>query len=144
MDRIELRFRILFEYYNELHSEPKVRALQADNTIRKMDVPDFEKNAAQIWLVDSGYVNGSVHGSLGTTIQHALISRINNSGIDYVESVMDVAFTKIKDKFKDMEHLSKTEKIQKFAKECLNYPPATEICQITYAAIIEHMTHASS
>ena len=43
MDRSELRFRILFEYYNELHSEPKKRELQADRVVQRMDVPDFEK-----------------------------------------------------------------------------------------------------
>ena len=144
MDRVELRFRILFEYYNEMHSASKEIALQADNNIHEMDIPDFEKNAAQIWLIDSGYVEGSFQGDFGTPIPSALISRINNIGIDYVESVIDIAFTEIKDKFKDIEQLSKTEKIQKFAEECLNYPIANEICQITYAAIVEYITHTSN
>ena len=52
--------------------------------------------------------------------------------------------TKIKDKFKGIEQLSKTEKIQKFAEECLNSPITNEICQITYAAIVECIIHASS
>ena len=142
MDRSELRFRILFEYYNELHSEPKKLELQADRVIQRMDIPDFEKNAAKVWLVESGYVKGKIIGSLGSTVPFPIISRINNHGIDFVESVMDAAFTKIKDKFEDIKEISKIERIQKFAKECLDYPLANKMCEVTYAAIVEFINNA--
>ena len=144
MDRSELRFRILFEYYNELHSPAKEMKLQADQVVRKMEVADYEKNAAQVWLIDSGYVEGSLHGSSESPVPHPLISRINSYGINFVESVMDTAFTKIKDEFEDINELSKIERIQKFAKECLDYPLANRMCEITYAAIVEFINNASS
>ena len=144
MDRTELRFRILFEYYVELHSEPKEMQNQANNNISKINVPEFEKNAAQLWLMDSGYVVGSHMSQFGTGVPHTIISRINNLGIDYVESVMNIAFTEIKDKFDGIEKLSKTERIQRFAKECLNYPISNEICKITYDAIVKFMDNAGS
>lgn len=144
MDRTELRFRILFEYYNELHSEPKERELQADRIVHKMIVPDYEKNAAQVWLIDSGYVEGHIIGGIGSPVTQTIISRITNYGINYVESVIDAAFTKIKVKFEDIENLSKVERIQKFAKECLDYPFANKMCEITYAAIVEFINNASS
>ena len=143
MDRSELRFRILFEYYNELHSPVKEMKLRADQVVRKMEVADYEKNAAQVWLIDSGYVEGRHCGSFEGPVSHPLISRINSYGINFVESVMDTAFTKIKNKFKDINELSKIERIQKFAKECLDYPLANKMCEITYAAIVEFINNAS-
>jgi len=143
MDRPELRFRILFEYYDELHSPPRERDDSADQRIRIMDIPDHEKIPAQVWLIDSGYVDGENSGSLGSNVPMPFINRINAYGINFVESVMDTAFTEIKGKFEDVDKLSKTEKIVKFSKECLNNPITKEMCKITYQAIVSSMTGQS-
>ena len=137
MNRPELRFRILFEYYDELHSPKRERGDFAQNRVRNMDVPDHEKNAAQVWLVDSGLVNGKNSGSMGSPTQMPFITRINSRGINYVESVMDTAFTQTK--FENVGDLSKTEKILKFSKECLNNLTSKEICKITLEAIVSGM-----
>ena len=140
MDRSELRFRILFEYYDEFHSPPREREQMADRRVQKMDVPEHEKDAAQAWLIDSGYVNGEVSGVSGSTAPLPFISRINSFGINFVESVMDTAFTNIKGKFDDVDQLSKIEKITRFSKECLNNPVTQGMCKITYQAIVDLMT----
>jgi len=133
MNRPELRFRILFEYYDELHSPKREREDFADMKVRNMDVPDHEKNAAQVWLIDSGLVEGENTGALGTPTPMSFINRINSHGINYVESVMDEAFTQTK--FENVGELTKTEKILKFSQECLNNPTTKEICKITLEAI---------
>ena len=51
MDRNELRFRILFYYYQELHSKDRTK-YDVRTKIQKIAVPDHEKNVAQIWLTD--------------------------------------------------------------------------------------------
>lgn len=140
MDRQELRFRILFEYYEEIHHDNPDRGNDAYARIRNMDISDNEKNAAQVWLVDSGYVEGENSDSSGSRIPHPFISRINSYGINFVESVMDAAFTQIKDKFEDVTNLSKTERIQRFAKDCLNHPASATICKVTYEAIVNYMS----
>jgi len=143
MDRTELRFRILFEYYDELHSPQRERENMADKRIQRLDISEHEKTAAQVWLIDSGYVNGENSGYSGSNIPIPFISRINSSGINFVESVMDTAFTTIKGKFEDMDKLSKLEKIKKFSKECLNNPTTQEMCKITYQAIVNLMTNST-
>ena len=54
---------------------------------------DVEKRAAEIWLIDKDLVEGQViaHGRINTPC----IGRINGSGIDVVESVLDSTFTEI-------------------------------------------------
>lgn len=143
MDRPELRFRILFEYYDELHSPPRERENMADQRVQRMDVLDYEKNAAQVWLIDSGYVDGENTGHLGSNQPIPFINRINAYGINFVESVIDTAFTKIAGKFDDVDKLSKVEKLKKFSKECLNNPTTHEICKITYEAIVNYMTNST-
>jgi len=141
MDRPELRFRILFEYYDELHS-PYSDDRVANERVRKMDAPDYEKNAAQVWLIDSGYVRGK-NEIVGASSPMPFVNGINANGINFVESIMDTAFTKIKGKFEDVDKLSKTERIIKFSKECLNNPATQEMCKITYQAIVDLMTRSS-
>ena len=137
MDRPEIRFRILFEYYEELHSPPRESEDMADMRVRNMELPKHEKSAAQVWLIDSGLVDGENSGHVGSPIPIPFISRINAHGIDYVESVMDTAFTQVK--FEDVGKLSKTEKISKFSKDCLKHPVTQEICKVTLAAIVKGM-----
>ena len=143
MDRPELRFRILFEYYDELHSPPRERENMADQRVRRMDIPDYEKNAAQVWLIDSGDVDGENTGHLGSNQPMPFINRINAYGINFVESVMNTAFTNIKGKFENIDKLSKLDRIKQFSKECLNNPTTQEMCKITYQAIIDLMTNSS-
>ena len=140
VDRPELRFRLLFEYYQDFHSEKHKHGEEAQSRISKMDISDVEKNAALNWLIDSNFVEGSIHHYGGNNIAYPFISRINNHGINYVESVMDLSFTQIKDKFPDINKLDKTERIKKFATECLRHPATSEICKATYDAIINFMT----
>ena len=109
---------------------------------QRIDIPEHEKNAAQAWLIDSGYVNGENHGIHGSSQPLPFISRINSYGINFVESVMDAAFTKIEGKFEDVDKLSKLEKIKKFSKECLNNSTTQEMCKITYQAIVNLMTQS--
>ena len=144
MDRAELRFRILFEYYNELHSEPLEGRSRADTNIQKLTFLNFEVNAAKVWLIDSGYLDGNVTSALGYTGPYPIISRINSNGINFVEMVMDKAFTQIKDEFKDIKALSKTDRIIKFSKECLNNPTVQGMCQATYSAIVELMSKSGA
>ena len=141
MDRPELRFRILFEYYQELHSEESTK-YSASNRIRDLDVSEAEKRAAEMWLIESNYVEGRIGGNLGSTIPTTYIIRINNHGIDFVECVMDVAFTEIANDIEIPE--TKLDRIKKFAAECLNNPATSEMCKATYKAIVKHMNSFSS
>ncbi len=141
MDRNELRFRILFEYYQELHSEwSEQRDDDAYTKIKNMDLQKYEKNAAKIWLIDSGYVHGSLTPYSGSPIPIPIISRINDRGINWIESIMNTAFTEIKDKFKDITKLDKTDRIKKFANECVNNPITNEMCRITFEAIRSYLS----
>lgn len=141
VDRPELRFRILFEYYNELHS-PQSDDSVVNDKIEKIDVADFEKNAAQVWLIDSGFVRGK-NEYVGGTSPIPFISGINARGINFVESVMDTAFTEIKDKFDDIGKLSKTERITKFSEECLHHPIDNKMCKVTLQAVVDFMTKST-
>ena len=143
MDRPEIRFRILFEYYDEFHSPQRESEDMADRRVQRMNLPDHEKRAAQAWLIDSGYVNGKNSGAIGSSLPIPFISRINSFGINFVESIMDTAFTKIQCKFENIDKLSKLDKIAQFSKECLNNPTTQEICKITYQAIVDLMTRSS-
>ena len=129
MDRKELRFRILFEYYNDLHSPggnvgEKVRAIGADEN---------EERAAKIWLIDERHVEGAVrHYSTGPS---PFIGRINSTGITFVERVMDGAFTPISGEDEAFDSLSKSDKIKRFASDCLGSPATGLVCEATYEAI---------
>ena len=130
MDRKELRFRILFEYYNDLHSDDRV----APSKVKAIEVDDAEKRAAGIWLIDEGYVEGQIHG-YGRGVVLPNIGRINSRGINFVESVMDGAFTEIRGRDEGFDSLSKTDKIKRFAAECLGSPATGQLCSATYEAI---------
>ena len=136
MDRRELRFRILFEYYERCHSPDNYNP---EDKINKIDMPEYEKKAAKTWLIDSNFVEGKVnsHG-MGRTLP--AIMRINNYGIDFVESVMDTALTRVEKNHKSNGALSKTDKIKKFSTECLNNPTTGTLCKATFDAIITIMT----
>ncbi len=140
MDRPELRFRILFEYYQEFHHAQINSEKSADDRVQDMDIEKNEKNAAKIWLIDSKLLEGSNMGHMGSPIPIPFIGRINSTGINYVEYVMDKAFTKIKSEFKDLEELSKTERIKVFAKHCINNPITDKMCTVTCEAIVKCMT----
>ena len=131
MDRSELRFRILFEYYNRLYSgadydpHAKIMEINADYN---------EKQAAKVWLIDALLVEGEVRiAAMGD--YHPIIGRINSRGCDIVESVMDSTFTEIKSKDGGFDSLSKTDKIKRFAADCLGSPAAGPLCEATYEAI---------
>ena len=69
------------------------------------------------------------------------IGRINSRGIDFVESVMDDAFTQIKGEFTDIDKLTTTDKITTFAKKCLKSSTTGKMCQATFDAIIKYMAN---
>lgn len=131
MDRKELRFRILFEYYNRLHSGIEYNP---DVKIKAIDADDAEKRAAKTWLIDEHLVIGQVNPYMGGRI-YPTIGRINSNGINFVESVMDSAFTEIKGKDDGFDSLSKTDKIKRFAADCLGSPVAGPLCKATLDAI---------
>ena len=134
MDRKELRFRILFEYYSDFHSGSR----GAGDKVGAIDADGNEKRAAEIWLIDEGYIRGqSRPDSFGTF--HPIIDRINSLGINFVESVMDGAFTEIRGKDESFDTLSKTDKIKRFAAECLGNPATGQLCRATYEAIVDFM-----
>ena len=134
MDRKELRFRILFEHYNRNHSGANYN-LRAK--IRTIDASDNEKWAAGIWLIDEGLVEGQVIVQVG--IRFPNIGRINSKGVNFVESVMDGAFTEIRGKDEGFDALSKADKIKRFVAECLNDPTTGALCKATYEAIASLM-----
>ena len=140
MDRHELRFRILVEYYNEFHNGYNHED-SAQKRTNAMDVLKNEINAAKNWLIDSNFVNGAAMDTFGSPIPISNIVRINNYGVDYVESVMDTVFEE--KNIPGMEDLSKAEKLVKFTKECLG-PSKGEICRMAYDAIIKCMSTAPS
>ena len=134
MDRKELRFRILFEYYNSLHLGNN----RAYAKVQAIDVDGAEKRAAEIWLIDEGYVEGQIYGH-GRGVVLPSVGRINSHGINFVESVMDGAFTEIRGKDESFDLLSKTDKIKRFAAECLGNPATGLLCRATYEAIAGFM-----
>lgn len=138
MDRKELRFRILFEHYNRNHSDANYN-LRAK--IRTIDANDNEKRAAGIWLIEEGLVEGQVIVQVG--IRFPSIGCINSKGVNFVESVMDDAFTEIRGKDEGFDSLSKIDKIKRFATECLGSHAAGPICQATYEAIVQYMSTIS-
>lgn len=141
MDRVELRFRILFEHYQEFHSkDPQKYDVRAK--IQKIAMPDHEKRAAQAWLIDEDYVQGSNNSYTWSAVPLPLIGRINSRGVNYVEYVMNIAFTEIADNVSGIKELSKTERIEKFANDCLN-EIAGQICKATLNAITSYMTSGS-
>ena len=52
---MELRFKILFLYYEELHSDDASRDVRPREKIKDIDVPNYEVRAAQAWLIGHGY-----------------------------------------------------------------------------------------
>lgn len=131
MDRRELRFRILFEYYERFHSPDDY---DPETKINKIDVPEHEKKAAKNWLTDSVLVEGKVI-SYGHGETLPIIVRINNHGVNFIESVMETAVTKIGEKHKDFGALSKTDRIKRFSAECLNNVATGSLCKTTFDAI---------
>jgi len=139
MDRNELRFRILFLYYQELHSDDASRDVRPREKIKDIGVENYELRAAEAWLIDSYYVNGEVNGALGTTDVMPFISRINSAGVNYVESIMNTALTEISESIPELKTMDKTEKIKKFAQECVNNPVTHKMCDITLKIITDFM-----
>lgn len=137
MDRKELRFRILFEYYNDFHSGYR----KAPSKIKEIEVGSIEKHAAGIWLIEEGYVKGQILTQLGVDLPS--IGRINSRGISFVESVMDGAFTEIRGRDENFDSLSKVDKIKRFAAECLGGQTTGQLCKATYEAIATLMEQAS-
>ena len=137
MDRKELRFRILFEYYNDFHSGDR----KAPSKIKEIEADNVEKRAARIWLIEEGYVKGEIYAQLGVDLPS--VGRINSRGIRFVESVMDNAFTEIRGRDESFDSLSKVDKIKRFAAECLGGPATRQLCKATYEAIAALMEQAS-
>lgn len=137
MDRKELRFRILFEYYNDFHSGDR----KAPSKIKEIEAGNIEKRAAGIWLIEEGYVKGQIITQSGVDLPS--IGRINSRGISFVESVMDGAFTEIRGRDESFDSLSKVDKIKRFAAECLGSPTTGQLCKATYEAIATLMEQAS-
>ena len=106
MDRNELRFKILFEYYEEMHLGSK-NGKDANQRVLDLNIPKNEKNAAQIWLIEEGYVRGENLHDAVSPIPIAVIERINSDGVKWVEHVMNAAFTKVKEEFSEIKNLSK-------------------------------------
>ena len=138
MNRSELRFRVLLEYYKDMHAEHIEK--NATMRVQKMDPPRSEINAAKLWLIESDYVIGSPIPYAGSSIPMGSITRINNHGVDYVESVMDEVFTQLPEKFSNIKKLSKTEQINQFTEKCLDHPIGKEICRIAFDAIIKYVS----
>lgn len=132
MNRNELRFRILFYYYQESYSEDRTK-YDVRTKIQKIAVPDHEKNVAQIWLTDKKYVEGSIEYYGDMPVPY--ISRINSNGTDFVENIVSVTFTKVIDGTSDIKKLSKKERIKKFAMECIESEITGQICKVTFDAI---------
>ena len=141
MDRRELRFRILFEYYNELHNGGTNES-NANKRVTEMNVADSEKNAAMIWLHDLMFIDGEIFGSLGSLTSKVHIKRISGLGINYVEQIMDTALSE-NPEFSQVKELPKTDRIAEFAKKCLSHPATDQICKKTFEAIINHMQNGS-
>ena len=130
MDRKELRFRILFEYYSLFHSGFEY---DPDYKIKEISAGGNEKRAAKIWLIDERLVEGraTVYGG---NVQPSIV-RINSNGINFVESVMDSALTMIGGTDGSFDSLDKTGRIKRFAAECLNNPTTGSLCKATIDAI---------
>ena len=133
MDRKELRFRILFEYYNDLHSPGG----NVDEKVQAIDVDENEKRAAKIWLMEEGHIYGRISPNGG--IPWPFLSRIKSTGVNFVERVMDDAFTEISGKDEGFDSLSKSDKIKRFAIDCLGSPATGLVCEATYEAIKSFM-----
>ena len=134
MDRKELRFRILFEYYNDFH----LPGGNVGEKVRSIDADENEKRAAQVWLIDEGHVEGVAR--YDRTGPWPFINRINSRGINFVERVMDGAFTQISGEDEAFDSLSKSDKIKRFASDCLGSPATGLVCEATYEAIKSLMT----
>ena len=96
----EIRFRILYECYQDGHLENNVESSLHTRIKNIENIPDVEKDAAQRWLIEEEYVHGSIQ-NYGTR-SVPTIGRIISKGVNFVESATDPASTKIKDDWKDI------------------------------------------
>jgi len=142
LDRTELRLRILSIYYEDFHGDENTLP-DPEKIVDELPVSKTEINAAKVWLIDSGYLNGENAGSLGSRTPMPFISRINNFGINVVESIMDETFLQVEPKFENFTKLSKAEKIKIFIEKCLRNPLTEEICKVALATATEQLKNMS-
>ena len=131
MDRRELRFRILFEYYDKHHQ--RVDYNNSDLDYKKLGLPESEILTAECYLVDSGYLSGKNMGNVGTRLKVALINDISVSGINFVERILDDVLNEID--LQDDPPEDTVEKITLFASKCLK-PPAEAMCLKAFEVIV--------
>ncbi len=119
-------------YYEDFHGDENTRP-DPEKIVNELPVSKTEINAAEVWLIDSGYLNGENSGHLGSRTPIPFIARINNFGINIIESIMDETFLQVEPKFENFTTLSKPEKIKIFVEKCLRNPVTEEICKVALA-----------
>lgn len=135
MNRNELRFRILFECYKHRHTGA---SCDLNIMVATINADDDEKQAAKIWLINKRFVDGQTDPSTNGIV-HPRVKRINKKGNDVVKSVMDIVSPEMKRKDDCFDSLSKHDKIERFAAECLNNPAAGALCEDVLKYVISQM-----
>lgn len=133
VDRRELRFRILFEYYDKHHK--RVDYGISDLDYRKLELPENEIQSAEWYLVEAGYLRGSNLGDLGSRFQTSSIVDISISGINFVEQVMDKVLAEVD--MPDGTPEDTLEKITLFASICLKSPVVGTMCTKAFEVIVK-------
>lgn len=132
VDRRELRFRILFEYYDKHHQ--RIDYNDSDLDYKKLGLPETEILTAECYLIDSGYLSGRNLGQVGTRLKVASINDISVSGIDFVERIMDAVLAKVE--LSDKPPEDTVEKITLFASKCLKSPLVETMCIRAFKVIV--------
>ncbi len=135
MDRKELRFRILFECYRHRHTGAKYDLNIAVATI---NADHDEKQAAKVWLINERLVDGQAVPDASGKVDPRL-KRINKRGNNVVKPVIDNVSPEMMDRDGRFDSLSKPEKIERFAAECLNNPAAGSLCKAILKSVISQM-----
>ncbi len=142
MDRTELRLRILSIYYEDFHGDENILP-DPEKIVSELPVSRNEIIAAEVWLIDSAYLNGENSGNIGSRTPMPFVNRINNVGINVIESIMDKTFLQVEPKIENFTKLSKPEKIRIFVEKCLRNPLTEEICKIALATATEQLKNLS-
>ena len=133
MDRRELRFRILFEYYDRHHKRVDYNIPDLD--YQKLKLPENEILSAEWYLVEAGYLRGSNIGDFGSRFQTPSIVDISISGINFVEQVMDKVLDEVD--MPDGTPEDTPEKITLFASQCLKSPVVETMCLKAFEVIVK-------
>ena len=133
MDRRELRFRILFEYYRLHHERKDYNPSELE--YKNLGLNETEILSAENYLIETGHLRGKNEEFGGLRYPIPSIVDIAVKGIDLVEKIMDEVLEEV-DIVEDSSSVGTTQKITLFASKCLKNPITEQICIKAFEIIV--------